>query len=162
MTAEDSLLNQQARWIEFDCYEDTSSYRVFRKFSNGQESVLIYNLAEKDSIVMYYYSGQIASIANYFGCQEDTIWTTSFTEIIMGGNAPIPIVEVGTRMIKENYYVTIDSIDYFYSTSYNIGFSPVYEITVYSEEGKVLERKTRGRSRFVDFKKTARTKYLKP
>lgn len=166
MTNKDSVLNEQAKWMEFDCYQEPDYSKIlFMEYSNRQNSCVIYNLAEKDSVVTYYYSGIIASIGLYYGCEVDTILTTSYTEVVKGVNIPSPLMinAAGDTILKKDYYITIDSIDYVYSTNYQISYTPVYEITFYNEEGKILENNKKNRKqKFVDFKKEQRTRYAKP
>ncbi|UKN03476.1 hypothetical protein K6119_08110 [Paracrocinitomix mangrovi] len=161
MNSQDSLLNSQAQWLAFDCY-DSKGYRIFLKYSNGQESYVIYNLEDKDSIVKYYYSGQIATIGLYYGCQRDTLWSTNFTELKPGKDIPSPMARDGKTVNPDEYIVKIDSTEYAYYTGYQFSYSPIYEITVFNEEEKIIERKWKGRSAFIDFKTVQRDSYIKP
>jgi len=161
LNSQDSILLSQAQWSEYDCYDQKNTKRIFMNYSNGQESCIIYNLSDKDSIVKYYYSGKIASIGIYYGCMQDTIWSTNSTNILQG-NIPIPFVDSQEKLIKEDYFVTIDSVEYIYYTVYQLSYSPIYEMTLYNKDGIIIERKWREKSTNINFKSVRRDKYVKP
>lgn len=162
MNAQDSLINSEAHWLDYDCYEFKNSYKVFPSYSNGQESCVIYNLDLKDSIVKYYYSSCVASIGIYYGCIGDTIWSTNYTEIKPGINIPSRQIEVEETPNREDYFVTIDSAKYVFYTGYQVIYFPIYEMTLFNEDGKIIERKWNGNTLRIDFSTIERNIYRKP
>ena len=162
MNTHDSLLNSEAHWWDFDCYDQKNSSNFYPTYSNGQESCIIYNLERKDSIVKYYYSGIVASIGIYYGCTQDTMWSTTYSEIESGGNFPSKNVKVGEILKSEDHITVIDSVQYVFYTNYQLSFTPIYEMTLFNEEGKVIEKKWSGNSLKIDFAIIERKKYRTP
>jgi len=142
MTAKDSMLVEtKALHPYYNCLHDRMAYQ---EYSNGQMVQQDFYLKKRDSIVTYYFNGNVATMSLLYGCRIDTMsytsreeWTPEMDMIVYDTESTSDSIYQSETWTK--WLIDSDSSRYRMVTSNRITHAPRSILTYYSPTGEVLE-----------------------